>query len=75
MKTITRCIYAKLSMFLGGSICYIWLIITVVDPGPRGGETSLLFCKMFAENCMKMKKIDCEGGVRASSAPFDLPMY
>ena len=50
---------------------------TVADPGfSRGGATTAklgLFCKFFAENCMKMKEFG-PGGARPWRPLLDLPM-
>ena len=37
---------------------------------PEVGAITKLFCKIFAENCMKKERIWTEKGVRFSSAPF-----
>ena len=52
----------------------------VSDPGfPREGRqlpiggANLLFCKFFAENCMKMSEFGPRGGVRLWD-PLELPL-
>ena len=65
-------------MNLGMSTRYLF---TVADPGfswggggnPKNGCANLLFCKFFAENCMKMKELGPQGA-RVPGAPLDLPM-
>ena len=55
----------------------------VADPGfPRWGggnpwvwTENLLFGKIFAENCMKMKEIGPRAGALVPSVPFDPPMW
>ena len=51
--------------------------IAVADPGfSWGGAPTakiLLFCKYFAENCMKMKEFGLPGG-GVPGAPLDPPM-
>ena len=39
-------------------------------PSPKVG----LFCKLFAENCMKMKEFGPGEGVHVTGAPLDPPM-
>ena len=48
-------------------IARVWLVIVAdpvfprgVAPTPRWGD-SLLYCNIFAENCMKMKQIELNG--------------
>ena len=52
--------------------------ISVADPGyPREGGgrgTNLLFGIIFAENCMKMKKLNWEGSAHPLR-PLDLPLH
>ena len=43
--------------------------LTVSDPGFPGAGANLLFGKLFAENCTKIKEIG-----PGSASPLDLPM-